>query len=202
MKTLKTISMVKTLYNRGKLRLTEEGPELLDQQVLIVPRDLFTELIQLYHDNPVLEQTIYQVMRQSVHDFCVSINEENDHEPAEMLHILLHLTRLNGYGNIEINDYNAAERTAVFYVRKLPSENVGDDYTFKADTYWAGMLAGGMSYVFGEQVDALETQCVLEGHNSCRFLVGPRELLSGRYPDLYENKFPGDRKRCNGEGEV
>lgn len=188
----KTVDLVKSLYHLGKIGMTEKGPKLLDQQVVVVPRDLFRELIELYANDPVMEYTIYHVMKRSVYRFCANIDEEQDLDPAEMLQVLLQLTKLNGYGHIEINDYDRESRTAAFYVRDLPSEDVAPGYTFKGDTYWAGMLAGGMSYVFNEEVDGLETQCILEDHNSCRFLVAPRETLESKHPELYEQKFEID----------
>lgn len=185
----KTVSLVKSLYHLGKIRLTETGPEILDQEVLVVPKDLFTQLIELYADDPLLEQAVYRVMRDAVYQFCDDIDTAQDLEPAELMQVLLHLTRLNGYGHIEINEYDREKHMAAFYVWDLPSEDVGEEYTFKGDTYWAGMLAGGMTYVFDRYVAALETQCILEDGNSCRFVVAPPETLKEEYPDLYRDKF-------------
>lgn len=189
MNVSKTVDLVKSLYHLGKIRLTETGPELLDQEVLIVPKDLFTKLIELYADDPVLETAIYRVMRESVYDFCAEVDEAKELTPAELMEILLNLTKMNGYGHIEINDYDKEKQMAVFYVRNLPSEELSEDYAFKGDTYWSGMLAGGMSYVFQEEIHALETQCVLEEKHSCRFVTAPKDTLKQEYPDLYREKF-------------
>lgn len=189
MNMTKTVDLMKSLYHLGKIRLTENGPEILNQEVLIVPKDLFTHLIKLYANDMTLERGIYRMMRTSVYRFCQEIDSDQDLEPAELMQALLHLTQLNGYGHIEINDYDKEKQMATFYVRNLPSEELRGTYTFKGDTYWAGMLAGGMSYVFQEDVNALETQCVLEGRNSCRFVVAPDNTLQQEYPDLYREKF-------------
>lgn len=179
--------LARSLHYLGKINLSDRGPQLLGQQVMIVPRPLFTRLIELYEDDPEMERAIYEVMKRAVYDFCAELDDAEDMDPATLLQTLMRLTKLNGYGHIEISDYAEEEHTTTFFVRKLPSENA--DATFKGDTYWAGMLAGGMSYVFDRDVDALETQCILEGSNSCRFLVAPRSLLQEEYPGLYEEKL-------------
>jgi hypothetical protein len=185
----KTVDLMKSLYHLGKIRLSDTGPEILDQNVLIVPQDLFRKLIELYADNPLLEQAIYRVMRDSVYEFCDEIDSHEDLEPAELMQVLLNLTRLNGFGDIEIADYDSEKHMATFYVWNLPSDDVDAAYSFKGDTYWAGMLAGGMTYVFDRYVEALETQCILEDENSCQFVVAAPETLQTEYPDLYRAKF-------------
>lgn len=189
MNTGKAIDIMRTLYHVGKLRMTSEGPELLGQNVMLIPRSLFPKLIGIYADNPELERGIYDMMHDTVYEFCASFDDKQDLSPAELLRILMRLTKLNGYGHIEINDYAIEDTTAAFYVRNLPSEDMEHERAFKGDTYWAGMLAGGMSYVFQQEVNALETQCVLEGAPSCRFIVAPKQQLQQEYPDLYREKF-------------
>lgn len=185
----KIVEFAKHLHLLGKTRITDTGPEMLGQQVMIVPRDLFTQLIDLYRDDPELERAMYETMKETIREFCANVDSDQEMDPAELLNTLLKLTKLNGFGHIEINDYDNEHREAVFYVRHLPSDDLQEGEPFKGDTYWAGMLAGGMSYVFQEEVDCLETQCILEGENSCQFVVAPRDTLRARYPDLYEEKF-------------
>lgn len=189
MNTAKTVELVKSLYHLGKFRLTEKGPELMGEQVVVVPRGLFADIVELYSDNAELERATYEVMKKSVYKFCESLDTGRDTPPAQMLGMLMRLTSLNGYGDIEINMYDEDARKAAFFVKHLPSETLSETADFKGDTYWAGMLAGGMSYVFDENMDCLETRCILEGETSCRFHIARPEVLAEEYPELYREKF-------------
>ncbi len=190
----KIIEFAKSLHLLGKARITDTGPEMLGQRIMIVPRELFTEFIDLYREDPEMEQTMYRTMKKSVYSFCADLDDDRDLEPAELLNTLLKLTKLNGFGHIEINDYDREMKEAVFYVRNLPSDELDDTEPFKGDTYWSGMLAGGMSYVFQQDVECLETQCMLEGENSCKFLVAPKTTLRQRHPQLFREKFPAETR--------
>lgn len=184
--------MLKKLYHLNKLDLTRHGPKILNQEVKIVPGDLFTWLIAVYADNPSLEREMYEMMKRSVYDFCIDMGADQGLDSAEMLNLLMQLSQVFGYGTVNIKEYDADNKRASFYVWNLPSNDLQKDLSFKGDTYWAGMLAGGMSYVFGEPVEALETQCILEGEDSCDFVIAPEETLKTEFPELYSDKFEGD----------
>lgn len=191
--------MLKKLYHLNKLHLTEFGPEILDQQVKIVPGELFTWLIAVYADNPSLERELYEVMKRSVYDFCVDLGTDQGLDDAEMLNLLLKMSQLFGYGTVNIKEYDGESNRASFYVWNLPSHDLEEEFSFKGDTYWAGMLAGGMSYVFGSPVEALETQCILEGAESCDFVIAPRQTLKNEFPELFSDKFEGSASIRNAE---
>lgn len=171
-----------------KLKMERGELELLDQEVLIIPKNLLRRIIEVYAEQPGLERDIYRIMKESVREFSAEIDSDHSFTPRELLDTLLKLTELNGYGNIEVVNYNPEDKMVSFMIKNLPSERMRDQYSFKADTYWAGMLAGGVSYIFQADIDAVETQCVVEGENQCEFLAAPPDVLREKHPDLYEEK--------------
>lgn len=183
------LKMMKNLYYLGKIRITDAGPETLGVPVMIIPRVLYTRLIEVYANNPAMELQIYNVMKHTTQEYSDELGASQDMEIAEMLETLFSVANIYGYGRIEISDYDRDTPMAAFFIRHLPSDEANPDQPFKGDTYWAGMLAGGLSYIFDQDVECLETQCKLEGHNSCRFVVAPRNVLKKEYPECYKQKF-------------
>ena len=92
-----------------------------------------------------------------------------------MVDILTKLAEMNGYGKLQLVKLDYVKKEAIFHMGHLPSELIATNDTKGkiADRYWAGMLAGGASWIFGKDVDAIEIRCVADGKESCEFVVNP-----------------------------
>lgn len=167
--------------------------ELLGQRVIIIPIRLIILLIDLYSVDKNLEKKIYFIMRDSVRDYCLVAKDKFKFKPESLLSMLLDLTRLNGYGDINLEKISYSDKRVVFKVDGLPSsflKGTKDYSKFMGDAYWAGILAGGMSVIFDDNtVDCLELKCVLGNAPSCIFIVAQKTFLKENYKELYFEKF-------------
>jgi len=118
---------------------------------------------------------MYDVMKESVYNFCKALAKRRGVKPREMVDILIKLAEMNGYGKLQLVKLDYGKKEAIFHMRHLPSELIATNGTKGkvADRYWAGMLASGASWIFDEDVDAVETRCVADGKESCEFVVNP-----------------------------
>jgi predicted hydrocarbon binding protein len=166
------VSFVDKLLLSRQLRFEEGKLTIFDQRVLIVPVELILLLIEKSVVDRKFEQLIYDVMKKSVYNFCKSLAQRRSVKPKEMVQILINLAEMNGYGKLELIKLDYKTKEAVFHMRHLPSELISKRAkTRVVDRYWAGMLAGGASWIFGKDVDAIETRCVADGKESCEFVV-------------------------------
>ncbi len=160
-------------FDKGKLKI-------FGKRVVIIPIELFEMIIKLSMKNKKFEKDLYNAMENSVHQFCIDLNKKQPLKKEDMLEILMNLTEMNGYGEIKIVKIDYEKKFAIFNFKGLPSETlVFEKLDSKTvDNYWGGMLAGGMSYIFGEEVDAIETLCIVTGKQFCEFVVGSRKFLN------------------------
>ena len=177
--------MFARLLNFEKGNLT-----LLDQKVLIVPFSLMALLMQIYLKNKALERAVYNVMKDSVYNFCMVGDKRFHFKPKKLLEVLLQLTEMNGYGEIKVGKLDFEKKRVVFITKGLPSKTLEKKKNTYADTFWCGMLAGGMSYIFkDETIETLEIACVISGAPTCKFVAARKDFLSEKYTDLYRKKF-------------
>ena len=169
------VSFVDKLLLSRQLKFEEGRLTIFDQRVLIVPVELILLLIEKSVVDRKFERLIYDVMKKSVYNFCQALANRRGVKPKEMVRILINLAEMNGYGKLELIKLDYENKEAVFHMRHLPSELITKQARSKiADRYWAGMLAGGASWIFGKDVDATETRCVADGKESCEFVVSGR----------------------------
>ncbi len=169
------ISFVDKLLFSRQLKFEQGRLTIFDQRVLIVPVELILAIIEKCTVDRKFERLIYDVMKESVYNFCKTLAKRRAVKPKEMVQILINLAEMNGYGKLELIKLDFEKREAVFHMRNLPSELLTHDSKFRrkvVDRYWAGMIAGGASWIFGEDVDATETRCVADGKESCEFVIG------------------------------
>ncbi len=168
------VSFVDKLLIGRELKFEEGSLTIFDQRVLIVPVELILLLIEKSVADEKFEQSIYDVMKKSVYSFCQTLGTRRGIEPKKMVDLLINLAEMNGYGKLQLIKLDYDKKEAVFHMRHLPSEALLEKELSKriVDRYWAGMLAGGASWIFGEDVNATETRCVADGKESCEFVVG------------------------------
>jgi len=140
-----------------------------------VPVELILLLIRKSGNDKKFEHSIYDVMKESVYRFCKTLARRRDVKAKEMVQILVNLAEMNGYGKLKLIKLDYEKKQAIFHMRHLPSELLTSKKGFGnlkvVDMYWAGMLAGGASWIFREDVNAIETRCVIDGKESCEFIV-------------------------------
>lgn len=177
------LPFVTKLLLSKQLKFEKGKMSIFDQRVLIFPVELLVLITEECIRDPEFEKQIYNAMKDSVQQFCSDLNKRHSIKRREMADILINLSEMNGYGQLQLVKIDYDEKYAIFHMRGLPSELLknksvnlrGKDVV---DKYWAGMIAGGASFIFDDKkIQAIETRCVVTGKESCEFVAGPPAFL-------------------------
>ncbi len=181
------LPFVTKLLVGGQLKFEKGNLSIFGERVLIIPLELVLILVKESMKDKKLAKSVYESSKQSVIKFCESIQKRLKISNKEVLEILISLTEMNGYGEITPIKIDYIEKNAVFHLKGLPSiaffgnmDNVTDTTT--VDVYWCGLVAGGMSFVFSEDIDCLETRCIVSGKETCEVIAGQKVALKKQYP--------------------
>lgn len=177
------------LLMSGQLKFEEGQITIFDQRVLIFPMAMVKLIIEKCIKDKKFATSIYESAKQAVVDFSKDVGKRlNIKDQKGMLDILFKLTEMNGYGQIQPIKIDYDKKFGILHLRGLPSKSLNGKFkdVRTADVYWCGLVAGGMTYVLGTDVDAVETRCVIDGKESCEIVAGKRDYL---LKTLKENKL-------------
>jgi len=170
-------SFAKKLALARELKIGAGRLEILRQRVIIVPVQLFESMIVRSQNDPEYARGLYLDLKKAVSEFALSLDRKYKVRGSKLADVLVKLTEMNGYGKAEVIKDDRKNRIAIFRVNDLPSVNLKGKVKGHADIYWSGVLAGGVSAVYGEDMDCVETKCQLNGSGFCEFLVAKKSLL-------------------------
>ncbi len=68
---------------------------------------------------------MYDVMKESVYNFCQVLAKRRGVRPREMVDILIKLAEINGYGMSQLVKLDYEMKEAIFHMRHPPSELIG-----------------------------------------------------------------------------
>ena len=180
------LPFVTKLLMSGQLKFEKGKLSIFDQRVLIVPLELILILIRESLKDKKLAHYVYESSKESVIDFCKSIQKKLNLSNKDTLDVLLGLTEMNGYGEITPIKIDYDKKLAIFHLKGLPSKaffgKMRVNENTAVDIYWCGLVAGGMSFVFSDDINCLETRCVITGKETCEVVAAKKELLKKMYP--------------------
>lgn len=184
------IPFVTKLLMSGQLKFEEGQMSIFGQRVLIFPLDMVKIFIEKSIEDESFSASIYDAAKKAVVSFCTNVSKKlNITKDEDMLDVLFKLTEMNGYGKIIPKKIDYENKFAVLELHGMPSQVLFGKYkdVKTADVYWCGLVAGGLSFVFRTNVDAVETRCVIAGKDSCEIVGGKMDYLE---KELRENKIP------------
>jgi predicted hydrocarbon binding protein len=153
---------------------------IFGHRVMIFPVDLLLVLNKRCDKDKELRKMLYTAMKEAVYGFAMDIDKSQNISKGDMAGFLTNLTEMNGYGKIKIPKLDFDRKVAIFQMFGLPSERqVGKIKHNPIDYYWAGMLAGGASFVFKDKsIECVEIKCVVSGKSPyCEFVAGKKEYV-------------------------
>jgi predicted hydrocarbon binding protein len=181
---------VSKLLLSGQLNFERGKMSIFGERILIVPIGVIHEIILQSANDKKFEKSIYEAMKKSVYDFCAEMYKKSFMQPKEMLQMLGTLAEMNGYGQFNLVNLDFDNKRAVVNMHGLPSKDLIGHKKMKgkkvADIWWAGMMAGGGSYIFGEDIECIETICAISGKEWCEFVMGRKKdiqkIKTGKTP--------------------
>lgn len=181
---------VTKLLMSGQLKFEQGQLSIFDYRVLIFPMEMVSLIIEKSLHDKKFSAEIYDASKKAVLGFTKDVSKRlNIKNKKEILEMLFKLTEMNGYGQITPVKIDYENNLGILQLRGLPSKSLLGRFkgVKTADVYWCGLVAGGLSFVFGTDVDAVETRCVISGKDSCEIVAAKKETLD-KY--LKENKLP------------
>jgi hypothetical protein len=181
------LPFVAKLLMGGQLSFEKGNLSIFGERVLIIPLELILILVRESLEDKKLAKYIYESSKQSVISFCNDIQKKLKVSQKETLDILINLTEMNGYGEITPIKVGYKEKVAIYHLKGLPSKAFFGKIKVKenttVDVYWCGLVAGGMSFVFNDDIDCLETRCIISGKDTCEVIAAKKPYLKKNYPD-------------------
>lgn len=90
---------------------------------------------------------------------------------SKLANLLKDLAVMGGWGSFEFVKLDFSEKNLICRVRGSPFAQLSGLRGEKVCHIIRGLLAGGTSVGFNEDVDCIETKCVAEGSSVCEFIV-------------------------------
>ena len=113
----------------------------------------------------------YSICKESMKEDIKQYSQKLGVDGQGLLKNLVNIFDLFGLGDLEIEDVNTESKTAIL---KIIDKNFRDNYTADdkiCHTVTAGILAGMFSFVFSDDMNCIEVQCMAFGYDSCKFMV-------------------------------
>jgi len=180
------LPFVAKLLMSGQLNFEKGNLSIFGERVLIIPLELILILVRESLKDKKLAKYVYESSKQSVIGFCTDIQKRLKVTQKETLDILINLTEMNGYGEITPIKVDYKNKVAIYHLKDLPSKaffgKMKVNKSTTVDVYWCGLVAGGMSFVFSEDIDCIETRCIITGKVSCEIVAARKEFLKKNYP--------------------
>jgi len=179
----------KKLMFARELKMGEGRIEILHQRVIIIPSQYFNAIIETSLNDKSFESKVYEHLKSAVYTFCKELDKKFKLRGKKLEETLVNLTEMNGYGKLKIIKDDPQNKVAILHISDLPSIQVKGKVKGFGDMYWAGILAGGISYVYGTDVDCIETKCILKNSPFCEFVAAKKENLIEKFGAKYGNRY-------------
>lgn len=161
----------------GHLKISDGKMMLYGERKVMVPPETFDSVSEIIFNNKKLIPGFYETLRKKFRDgWVLQVKKLYGIEHQKFLELLIDTAEMGGWGKIELAKFDEKERSGTFIIynsiatcKIKKSEPV--------DHIWRGLAAGGLSSVFEEDIDMLETKCVAMGDSYCEFPFKPREEM-------------------------
>jgi predicted hydrocarbon binding protein len=137
------------------------------------PTNFLIELVA--SDKPEISKSIYEMVKKDARDhFFESVGVENV-DGRKQLDFFVNFFTGSGWGKISVVDFSKESKRAIIVVDNSPFvEALKGKCTHHVDTFFAGMIAGAMSKIIGEDMDCVEVECAVAGAEHCKFIIKPK----------------------------
>ena len=174
-------------FASGQIKLDEGFILLLGQRMLFFPTRSMVE-IQKELQRELGEQRgsyrTYQLLKKSSLWYPEWIEEHIGLSVSQMANWMEEVSTGGGWGIVKIEDFNKEQKGTIVTIDKSPfPEWFQSDHSCCHAT--RGLIAGVLSGILKDDIDAVERECVGTGAKKCIIIFQPRtEWLKVKSPDL------------------
>lgn len=174
-----------------QLKFTDGEIDMLGQRVVIVPSDLFTKYMADINDKPDRIAEVYNSAKQAMKEnFGVNIGKSYGFNFNDFSNWFVELATLSGWGNVKFEENDKERHVAVITIKNSPiAVGLKGKVSSPCDHIIRGLMAGGSSSAYKNNVDMIETDCEALGAEKCKFIIDTKDNLRAKFPDLVEKQL-------------
>ena len=174
-----------------QISFTDGQITLLGQPIALLPVKLISLYTQSIIDDQVELNKFYYASKDSVKaDFGITVGKLYGFSFKDFTRWFVDMANLAGWGRLHFEAIEQQGHRGVIVSENCPVGSMLKGVVSKpCDHFLRGMMAGGASSAFRENVDFIETECVAVEDPKCRFLMGSRAELGAKFPDIVKEQL-------------
>jgi len=165
--------LVSDLLLHRKFVFEEGSVTLFNIPISIIPTN-FIVLLQKELDKKGLDNLVYQVAKINGKEWFRSMDKDYQLKTKDVMQWGPDLISLAGWGKVTVRTKKDSEKSLIVLLEKSANAIVYGPSDKPIDHFFRGLVCGAWSYVYGEDLDAIETKCLARGDNACEFLLMPK----------------------------
>lgn len=177
------LKLVSDLLLHRKFIFEEGRVTLFNIPISIIPTN-FMVLLQKDLESKGLGQLIYKVAKINGKDWFQSMDNDFSLKTKDVMKWGPDLISLAGWGKVTVRTKKDSEKSVVITLEKSANAIVYGRCDKPVDDFFRGLVCGAWSYVYGEELDAVETKCMSKGDSFCEFVIMPKAKFDMQNPEI------------------
>lgn len=175
--------LVSTLILQRQLSFEEGKIKLFNIPISIIPSDFIVEL-QKELEKRNLENIIYFAAKPVGEEWFRAMDKEYKIKTKDVMKWGPSIISLSGWGNVTVNTKKDSEKSLTVTLEKSTNAQLYGKSDNPVDHLFRGLVCGAWSYVYGEELEAIEKKCSASGNKSCEFLLMPKDKFDVSDPKI------------------
>ena len=166
------LKLVSELMLHRQLNFEEGRMTLLNRPISIIPSDFIVEL-QKELEKKHLENVIYFAAKIVGERWFRSMDSTYNIKTRDVMKWGPAIIGLAGWGKVTVNTKKDSKKSLIVTLEKSANAQLYGQSSVPVDHLFRGLVCGAWSFVYGEELDAIEVKCQAIGDKICEFLIMP-----------------------------
>jgi len=169
--------MLKTVTNlmlHRQLTFEEGEMRLFKRPISIIPSDLIVEL-QKELEKKNMENILYLAAKKVGKRWFKSMDEEYKLKTKDVMEWGPAIISLAGWGKVIVRTKKDSKKSLIVTLEKSVNALLYGKSVTPIDHMFRGLVCGAWSYVYGENLEAVENECLAKGDKICKFIIMPQK---------------------------
>lgn len=168
------LKLVTDLMLHRQLVFEEGRMSLFKTPLAIVAPDFIVDL-QKELEKRNLENLIYLSARTFGKQWFASMDKNYGLKTKDIMKWGPDIISLAGWGKVTVKTKKDSEMTVAISLEKSVNALLYGSANKSVDHLFRGLVCGAWSYVYGEDLEAIETKCLAKGDKVCEFIIMPKK---------------------------
>ncbi|PIN98456.1 MAG: hypothetical protein COT90_04265 [Candidatus Diapherotrites archaeon CG10_big_fil_rev_8_21_14_0_10_31_34] len=153
----------------------EEGRINLFGMPISMVSPYFVVELQKELEKKNLDNLIYFVARNFGKHWFNSMGDSYGLKMKDVMKWGPNIISLAGWGKVTVRKKKDSEKSLFVTLEKSVNSEIYGKSSKAVDHLFRGLVCGAWSYVYGEDLDAIETKCRAKGDKICEFVIMPKK---------------------------